>query len=173
VTHRPSVRPAHRFRLLTAIALVPFVDAAVAYLGFPFVWAMGGHSGRLIDPDDVAFGFAVISGVLGFLVTCAGAVPFALWLAKRGSISLRKALVAGLLLGNAPFGVFVIALVLPATIGHLMMGTMSQHLAPLSSLVAGTLRVVVIGSGMGAVSAAVFWLVGIRERNETTPSVIR
>jgi len=153
VTHPPAKSP-YPFRLWAAFAMVPFVDAAVAFLCFPLVWAMGGHAGRLIDPAGAAFAFAVLSGVLGFLVTCAGAVPLVLWLAKRGPISLRKASLPGLLLGNAPFAAFVIAIVLPATIGHLIMGTMSQHLVPLSDLAAGTIRILLIGSGMGAFSAA-------------------
>ena len=117
------------------------MNAAVAYLCFPLVWAMRGHPGHLADPAKAAFGFALISGVLGLLVTWAGAVPLVAWLAKRGPISLPTALVAGLLLGNAPFGAGLIGLVVPATMAHVINGTMSEHLAPLSELIAGTIRV--------------------------------
>ena len=139
MTHPSLVKSPYTFRLLAAFAIVPFVDAAVAYLCFPLVWAMREHPGRLVDPAGVAFSVAVISGVLGLLVTCAGAVPLVAWLAKRGPISLPTALVAGLLLGNAPFGA-LIGLVVPATIAHVIDGTMSEHLS-LSEMIAGTIRV--------------------------------
>lgn len=90
--HPPLVKSPYPFRLWAALAIVPFIDAAVAYMGFPLVWAMRGHPGRLVDPAGVAFSFAVISGVLGLLVTWARAVPVVGWLAKRGPISLPTAL---------------------------------------------------------------------------------
>jgi hypothetical protein len=161
------------FRLWAAFAIVPFVDAAAAYLCFPLVWAMGGHTGNLINPEGAAFGFAVLSGVLGLLVTGVGAVPIVFSLAKRGPISLPTAFFAGLLLGNVPFGLYVLALVLPATMAHLSAGTMSEHLLPLSELVAATIRILLIGSGMGALSAAVFWFLGLYEPGGTPRSVIR
>jgi hypothetical protein len=162
--HLPAASP-FTLRLWLAFAALPPVNAALAYLGFPLVWAMGGHSGRLTDPAGAAFGFALISGVFGFIVTWAGAVPLVAWLAKRGAVSFRQTLVAGVVLGNAPFGAYVLVLVLPATVRHLVMGTMSQHLMPLSDVVTGTLRALLIGSAMGAASGAVLWFAGIRERD--------
>jgi len=144
-----------------AFASVPFVDAVIAYLCFPLVWAMGGHSGRLLDPEGVALSFAIISGVLGLLVTAAGAVPLIIWLSKSRRISLPASLTAGVLLGNAPFAAYLLLLILPATLSHLSAGTMAAHLSPLPDLVAGTLRMLLIGSAMGALSGAAFWFLGI------------
>ena len=172
MTHPSLPKSPYTFRLWAAFAIVPFVDAAVAYLCFPLMWAMRGHPGQLVNPAGVAFSVAVISGFLGLLVTCAGAVPLVAWLRKRGPISLPTALVAGLLLGNAPFGVYLIGLVTPATIAHVINGTMSEHLAPLSELIAGTIRILVIGSGMGALSGAVVWFLGLYEPGGTTRGVI-
>jgi type III secretory pathway component EscT len=54
----------------------------------------------------------------------------------------------------------VLALV-PFAILDLVMGKMSEYLRPLSDLLGGTLRAVLIGSVLGTVSATVFWFVGI------------
>jgi hypothetical protein len=109
----------------------------------------------------VARTFGILSGILGLIVTAAGAVPVVLWLMKRGPVSLGQLMTVGLVLGNAPFVLYVVGLVLPLTITHVIAGTMSQHLMPISDLVAGTLRALAIGSVMGTVSAIVFWMVGI------------
>ena len=121
------VKSPYTFRLWAAFVIVPFVNAAVAYLCFPLVWAMRGHPGHLADPAEAAFGFALISGVLGLLYV--GGRSAARSVAReRGPISLPTALVAGLLLGNAPFGAGLIGLVVPATMAHVINGTMSEHL---------------------------------------------
>ena len=78
-----------------------------------------------------------------------------------------------MLLGNAPFVVYVTGLVLPATLAHLVGGTLSQHLSPFSDLIAGTLRVLAIGSVIGASSAFVFWFLGIRRTDASVSVVLR
>jgi hypothetical protein len=149
------------YRLLAAFAVLPFVNGLLGFVGFPVVWYIGGHTGRPHDPDQVARTFGILSGILGLIVTAAGAVPVVLWLMKRGPVSLGQLMTVGLVLGNAPFVLYVVGLVLPLTITHVIAGTMSQHLMPISDLVAGTLRALAIGSVMGTVSAIVFWMVGI------------
>jgi hypothetical protein len=151
-----------RWRLLGAFAALPVVQALVAFVVFPLVWRLGGHDGFLpVDPDKTARDFAVLTGLLGLLLTFAGAVPVVDWLMRRGRVSLAQLLLVGLLLGNAPFALYVVALVLPATISHVAMGTMSQHWLPVSELLAGTLRVTLIGSAFGTISALVFWAIAI------------
>jgi len=49
------------------------------------------------------------------------------------------------------------SMILP-TVSHLAMGTMAEHVAPFSELLAGVVRVVTMGSVMGMSSASVFWL---------------
>ena len=61
---------------------------------------------------------------------------------------------------------------LPFTIGHLVGGTMSQHLVPVSELLAALLRSITMGSIIGVVSAVVFWFVGVRGTN-VSPAVSR
>jgi hypothetical protein len=58
--------------------------------------------------------------------------------------------------------VYVVGLVLPLSVVHLVAGTLSEHLDPLSILIASALRVVVGGSVLGAWSAFIFWLIGVR-----------
>ena len=161
----------HSYRLVAAFAVVPFVDALIGFFGFPLVWYIGGHTRQLHDPAAAARGFALVTGFAGLVVTVCGAVPAVLWLMKRGPVSLPQLIAAGVLLGNVPFVVYVISLVLPATLAHLVAGTLSQHLSPFSDLIAGTLRVLAIGSVLGASSAFVFWLLGIR-RTDASASVI-
>jgi hypothetical protein len=141
---------------------MPLVAGLLAYAGFPIVWAIGDHDGQLTDPGGAAVAFGVVAAVFGLVVTVAGAVPFALWLRRRGPVSIGHAIAAGLVLGNAPFAFYLVGLVLPATLKHLAMGTMSRHLVPLSDLIAGTLRVVAIGSVLGTCSALAFWWLGGR-----------
>jgi hypothetical protein len=151
------------FRFWAACGVLPFLNALVAFVGFPLVWYMVGHTGQqLTDPAQAARAFAIISGFFALIVTFGGAVPAVIWLMKRGPISLWHLIAVGLVLGNAPFLFYVIGLVLPATVAHLAVGTMGQHLMPLSGLIAGTLRALAIGSVMGTVSAIVLWFIGIR-----------
>lgn len=152
------------YRLWAAFAAVPFLDALVAFFGFPLVWYIGGHTGRPQDPTEAAGSFALLIGLMGLVVTVGGAVPIVLWLMKRGAVSLRELITAGVLLGNVPFVLYVVGLVLPLTVLHLIRGSMAQHLMPLSDLIVGTLRAVAIGSVLGALSSLVFWLLGIRHR---------
>jgi hypothetical protein len=134
----------------------------VTLMVWPAVWWMGGHgAARPYDPEAAARQFALLTAMLGLIVTVAGAAPVVFWLKQRGRLRLTTLLLAGLVLGNAPFGYYVIGLVLPATIVHLVMGTLSEHLAPISALIAGAARAVAIGSFFGVLSAATFWLVGV------------
>ncbi|HEX6972832.1 MAG TPA: hypothetical protein VF147_00440 [Vicinamibacterales bacterium] len=94
-------------------------------------------------------------------------------LRRLGLLSLGPLLLAGAAIGNIPFAFFAVAFVLPATVAHLAVGTMSEHLLPLSALVAGTLRAVLIGSSIGVMSAALFWVVAIRGSGDAaTPAVV-
>jgi hypothetical protein len=80
---------------------------------------------------------------------------------KRGPVSLGQLVLAGVALGNVPLVFYAMAAAF-FSIAHFAAGTLSQHLVPLSELIAGTLRAILIGSAIGSASALVFWLVGIR-----------
>jgi hypothetical protein len=156
-----------RGRLLAAFALMPLVDAALGYLGFPLVWALVKDGAATADPH-AAIVFATLAGILGVLVTLCGALPVVSWLMRRGPVPYTQVLLAGLALGNAPFAVYV-AMLLPFTVLHLASGTLWDRLIPLSALAAGTLRALAIGSAMGMLSATVFWFVGLRGPTAKAP----
>ena len=149
-----------RWRLLAGFAVLPPAQWVVGYLGFPVVWWLGDNRAFQRMGDD-ALRFAMFTAILGIGLTMF-AVPVVWCLRRLNLISLGSLLLAGLLIGNVPFGFFVFGLVVPATIQHVAAGTMSDHLVPVSSLVAGTLRALLIGSTVGLISSALFWLIAIR-----------
>jgi hypothetical protein len=162
VTVPPERSSPGRWRVLTAFAILPILQALVAFLAFPLVWRLGDHGAlQPVDWDEAARKFAIVTGLLGMFVTVAGAVPVVYWLMRRGRVSLAQLLLAGLILGNVPFALYLVVLILPATLSHLVMGTLSQHLVPVSALLAGAVRAILIGSIFGVISAAAFWLMAI------------
>ena len=153
-------------RIVAAFAVVPVVVFFVAYLGHPIVWYMSGHPGQLTGPTDPAVSFATLTTFFGLLTTVFGAVPAFVWMKQRGPVSLSRALGAGIVLGNGP----VVAIALGAlyfTLLHIIGGTISQHLSPPLDVIAGFARLSVIGSVLGAISAFVFWLIGVRGTDQT------
>jgi len=148
-------------RIVAAFAVVPVVVFAVARLGFPIVWYMSGNSGHITSPSDPASSFAALTAFIGLLVTLFGAVPTFVWLKGRGPVSLSRALGAGVVLGNSPMVAIAIG-ALYFTLLHIIGGTISQHLSPPLDVIAGFARLSLIGSVLGAISALVFWLIGLR-----------
>ena len=136
-----------RGRLLASVALVPVVDALVAFVAFP--------------PP-----IAVIVGIMALLVMLSGALPVVYWLARRGPVSLTQLLVAGVGLGNVPFAIYALAMI-PYALLHLVFGTLKDHLIPASELLAGSLFPIGLGSGMDMLSAVVFWFVAIQGTDVT------
>jgi hypothetical protein len=155
-------------RLALAFAAVPLLQALAMYVGFPLFWDFMGHAGQPSDPSKAAAMIAAITGVCGVFVTVAGAVPLFVWLRHRGRVTLIQAIGAGGILGNVPFALYVLLLVLPLTVMHLARGTLSQHLIPLPSLLSSTFRVVVLGSVLGAMGALAFWVLGLGASDEAT-----
>lgn len=157
---RPYERPS-RGRLFVGFVILPFANALMAFVGFPVVWWLGGQLGQMTEPFVAARAFAILAGFFGFLVTLGGAVPAVLWRLRYGPIPLRHAVVAGLLLGNAPAALWGLAAA-GFAVAHAAAGTLSQHLLPISDLAAGTLRLLTIGSTLGVASAVLFWLVALQ-----------
>jgi hypothetical protein len=148
-------------RIVAAFAVVPAVVFVVARLGYPIVWYMSGHGGQVISPSDPATSFAGVTAIIGVLVTLFGAVPAFVWMKKRGPLSLSRTIGAGIVLGNCPTVVIAIG-GFYFTLLHIVGGTISLHLSPPLDVIAGFLRISVIGSVLGAISAVVFWMVGVR-----------
>ena len=149
-----------RGRLLVAFVILPPLDAVLGCVVFPLLWWLGVRTPGLADPLVAARAFVPVAAFIGLTVTVAGAMPVVFTLIRRGPISLRQALLAGLALGNAPLAVIAYATILLA-FGHVATGTISEHLVPVSELVAGALRLIAIGSAYGVITAVVFWVVGV------------
>jgi hypothetical protein len=148
-----------RSRLFTALAVLPLFDACLGYLAFPLWWALRNAPGDFSEPTP-AFAFAAINGVTGLFVTVTAVLPAVFWLQKRGPLTLQRLTLAGALLGNLPFAVVAAATVAIA-FGHLVGGTLSDHLSPAPDLLGGALRVILLGTFMGAASGAMFWALAV------------
>ena len=116
----------------------PFLAGALTFLLFPLNDAALADGGRFSDPLDaavsVALGAAIAAAVIALL-----ALPLAVWLVKRTTVTLGQALLFGAAFGN-----------LPAVVGLLA--------GPLS------MSAVVLGTFLGASGGALFWLIAIRGR---------
>jgi hypothetical protein len=150
-----------RLRLLAALVALPPVDALLGYLAFPIVWWLGDHGAfRPIASDGMALWSATVAGALGLFITITAALPVTWWLIRRGHTSAPSFALAGVVLGNVPFAAYL-CFILRATLEHLVAGTLGNHLSPAAELLAGGLRVVVIGSTMGAASGVMFWFIAV------------
>jgi hypothetical protein len=149
---------------MLGFAVLPLTQALLVYSAFPLLWQFLGHASlRPVNPDQTALAMAITTGLFGVLVTICGAIPVVFWLMGIQRTSFHALVSAGAVLGNAPFAFYVLALVLPATIVHLRFGTMSEHIIPVADLMVSTLRIVVLGSSLGAISAAVLWLIAFND----------
>ena len=151
------------YRLAFAFAAVPLVQGLAMYFGFPLFWDFVGHEGQA-DPAGARI-MGTIAGVSGVFVTVAAVVPLFVWLRQRGRVTLLHAVSAGVVLGNVPFALYLVLLILPFTILHLARGTLSQHLIPFPSLLSSAVRMIVLGSVLGAIGALTFWIVGLAGTN--------
>lgn len=154
-----------RGRLLLAVATLPILQAVIALAAFPLVWQLGGHGAvRLVDEAEAARAFALLTGFLGLFVILVAGIPVALWLIRHARVSLSDFLLAGVVMGNLPFALYIVGLILPFTVVHLLAGTMSDHLLPGSELLLGAARAILIGSVFGTISAAMFWVMAVWQR---------
>ncbi len=137
----------------------PFVAAALAFALFPLV----DYTGRLLYGGapgsflDAAVPFAVLAGVAASFVTGCLAYPLLTWLLKRGPLTLQQTLTGGAVLGNAPAVIILFAL----AAWRINRGE-TPTLETLTYGSAGLLRILVLGSALGGLSAAAFWWIGGR-----------
>jgi voltage-gated potassium channel Kch len=101
----------------------------------------------------IAFGFgtAIVGGLVAMLV----AWPVVVWLMRRGPVTRRTVLLGGLLLGNVPAVLAIVAW--SAAILNVDASDSARiDLSYVSVIVA---RAVPLGSAIGLAGAAVFWIV--------------
>jgi hypothetical protein len=154
-----------RWRLLVGFALLPPTQALLVYAAFPVLWIfLGNERFQPVNADQAARAMALLTGLFGVVVTICGAIPVVFWLIRTGRASCYAVVWAGAALGNAPFALYQLVFVLPATIRHVLLGTMSEHTLPVTDLVLGALRILAFGSALGMISGAVFWLIALSDR---------
>jgi hypothetical protein len=147
-------------RRVLGFLITPFVGGLAAFLCFPaFEWAgrasWGGFPSSMMDAA-VAFGFGTF--LVATIVTVFGAVPAFAWLYRRGAVSFRQTLISGVLLGNAPFALAVVGIV----IVQIVKGDASPDIGRNWYGASGAARTIALGSVVGLVSASVFWVVALR-----------
>ena len=152
VAGRRALNGSEEMKMFAGFIVQPFLAAGLAFLLFPML--LLDSSGRPLSggfvPDVVhaARAFALGTGIVAFLVALIGALPAAIWLAKRRVVPFGEALLWGLLFGNAPM---VVGTVLAGSYG-----------------VEGFLRGVAFSSVLGTAGAGAFWAIALRRRD--TPS---
>ena len=132
-------------QLLAGLAVQPFVAAGVAFASFRFVMLdLDGRTpgGGRVDTMDAAVSVAFGVGIAAFFLAIVAVFPV-FYLAKRGPISLRVALLFGLGFGNLPV-LLPMALSGPGEAGF---------------------RPIIFASMIGAACAAAFWKISIRGRD--------
>lgn len=150
--------------MLLGFAVLPPLPAFLVYVAFELLWQFFGHASfRPVSAEQAARAMALVTGLFGVGVTICGAIPVVFWLIREERASFRALVIAGAVLGNAPLAFYALAFVLPATINHLWLGTMSEHMVPMTELIVRSLRVVALGSVLGVSSAVTFWLVGFSD----------
>ena len=133
---------------------------ALAFMAFPLVDYTGRplYGGFPVDPAGAALSFSFGVSIVALVVTVCGAVPTVLYLLKRGPLTLKKVLVGGAALGNAPFILMVAGIVA----SQVFRGTMSPDVGRLWYGLPGAIRATAISSYIGVGSAAVFLVIAGR-----------
>src|SRR5690349_4227807 len=124
-------------RFVAALVIVPFLDAALGYLGSS--WWLGEGTPQFASPQEPVRMVAGLAGGCGLFTMVTVAAPVRAWLIRRGSTSITYFALAGAAAGNLPFALYVWAVLLFALV-HLVAGTLSDHLLPASDLLLGAAR---------------------------------
>jgi len=139
-------------RLLAGLAAAPVAAAAISVALLDGFW----HAGLMPDgapPHSLDSVIAVGLGVMILAVMMTGAaMPFVLWLNKRGWLTLGKLVVLGAVIGNLPF---------VAITSIVMVAGLDTALKVSWFSLSGVLVRVMMGVVAGAGGAGTFWLVGV------------
>jgi hypothetical protein len=156
-----TLSPRTELRMVAAFALMPLA-AGVLMAGLCLaLWGTGYdifEGGRPRDPMPAAVSLGMGAAVIAVVVTVFGAVPAVAWLAGRGPLSLRRLLVLGAALGNAPFAIIVLGVL--GT--QLAKGTLTRGVGGAWFGTPGAVRAIVVGLILGMSSAALFWFIAVR-----------
>jgi hypothetical protein len=155
-------------RLAVAFLLQPVVSFVAGFAVFPIVdysnRVIGlGRASSVLD-GGIAFGFG--TAIVGGLVTVLVAWPVVVWLMRRGPVTRRTVLLGGLLLGNVPAVLAIIA----SSVAILNADASESARINLSYVSVIVARAVPLGSAIGLAGAAVFWLVAREPVQHHLPS---
>ena len=151
-------------QMLVGLTVQPFVAAAVGFVLFRLINYTGGVAGDTANTLETALGFSVLCGTAASVVTGVVGYPGLVWLLKRSTLTRQQTLLGGLVLGNIPGALVVLAL----AARHLSRGV-APTLDNLTYGVAGALRLISYGTVVGVVGAAVFWWLAGRRLNTPLP----
>ena len=143
-------------RLTLAFLILPPINFVVVFAG---VWLLESGFGVFGgEPVDLALSLASGVAVAAVLVTLGGVLPIVLARLSHGPISLRELVITGAALGNTP-------LVLLAV---LILVNLRQN--PLTGFRPyGLISFIALGTALGALSAVIFWIVGLRGTGHVRP----
>jgi hypothetical protein len=146
-------------RLLAGFAVAPPAAVLITLITYDALWYSGMLSeGVPINSLDSAASLGMGVGTLAVLTTVFGAVPVVVWLKRRRPLSLRTLLLLGAALGNLPFAIIILGIV----VTHLVSGTLSSDIGRYWNGLPGAVVRTVMGLICGMGSAAVFWAVAVR-----------
>jgi hypothetical protein len=140
--------PSIERRILLGFVAQPFVAALLGSTLFPFLALTDPRlRGASFSSLEVGFLSGVLVGLVGLVITVFAAAPVFYWLRGRGPVTWRHALISALLFANTPP-----TLLLGLSLFH---GADPRLSALDSAMIA--VRVILLSSCIGAVSASVFW----------------
>jgi hypothetical protein len=146
---------------MLGFAAQPFVTAALGFSLFPFFVLSDPRTAGIALGELLggAFAFGLVTGVVGLVLTAILAAPVFLWWRARGPVTLRHAVISGVLIGNVP--------------GALLLGAIFLQGKAADPTAVGVgfaaVRAAMFGSCIGAAAGAVFWrLAGLA--HPSTPS---
>ena len=146
-------------RILAGLIIVPPTTVLIALATYERFWHAGllPHGAPIHSLDDaVSLGAGV--GILATVMTCVGVIPGVVWLKTQGTLSLTRLLMLGAVLGNVPFAVILIGIV----VVHMASGTLSTDIGQYWDGWSGAGVRTALGLICGIGSAAVFWVVAVR-----------
>jgi hypothetical protein len=144
VVHERSSRET---QIVLGLAVQPLVAALLGSLFFPFLALTDPRLKSSSPTLEIGLMSAAVVGAAGLLITVLAAAPVFYWLCGRGTVTWRHALVSGVLCANIPTALLL---------GLVFFNGRDPRLSDLDFLMIA-LRVGVLASCIGAVSASVFW----------------
>jgi len=140
-------------RVVLGFMAQPFVTALLGFTLLPILALTDPRSQATSPGSLVEIGLisAVLVGLVGLVITAFAAAPVFYWLHERRRVTWRHAVLSALLFANAPTTLLF---------GLLWFHGWDPRLSAFDAAMIG-LRVILLGSGIGAAAASVFWWIAI------------